>query len=859
MRSYLNVSGTDDAIQRGYILITSILLIGYTAQGASIKLILPGEEGSPSSNPGTHEASPSLSAAIAEATSSLVGESSNVHRRDLALEHPTLSEGGYAALRAATAFFLIAKAIRIALLIFYAISLPRFRAAHLLQAFFTLLPCLVFFRMFFVDSVVGAMGVFILGVFLDILGKYVAGILVHSGSTRKRHQFFIPALEIGHVIDKTAAFFVLVAGEILIAVSYIAEEESEIGAHGEFWRSALGVVIAFLLCWIYFDADSCKVFVHAIRRHWFSSITWTQLHLPLCAGLVIAAAAAHKMILKSKVDQGLRWYFAGGMTAIMVCLGIMGFLHKSLDKPGSGLIPRWIRLSLRIVLGGFFVTFPLYSNESSVMELGVYAAGLGALVCVETVGKIGTVGNLVERSVRMNGDDGGGGTAYLGVDSTSESLLPSLGGYHDEAMKAPVFNVASSKNQLSPQDNQVDHINASFSPTCPSRLPVEILQHVVAFVRDRNDLRRLALTSKAFKSPAELGIYRDIRISTSRKGNSETPIFATYESLVTLFESLKTPRIGKYVASFKMELNYSMICSVCYNRLHSLPEPTARCVCGALEVKLGYAITQLPNLQKLSLHCHLGQQPEAGRTHVGWLASLQSRTLQVLDLACYCSLWEPSDLLLLQVSCWSKLKAIQLNLWTIISSSEEESGSRLPKGVRLPPTIDTVAWSHSHVTILANDLQSWIIANRPMKNVAFTNRNFPCSATGNTLTSALMNTGSQLELLYALNIHLWLPTQEPTPYLHLVSVGSIPVEGSTSKSAILQITGTLSFLKRLRTIEFAFEPGRLLERDIFTNWNQNGLLTKLKMQHPSLMRVYLVGRSYAFSSHTPAFLYEKSE
>jgi hypothetical protein len=28
---------------------------------------------------------------------------------------------------------------------------------------------------------------------------------------------------------------------------------------------------------LYFDADSCRVFCHALRRHWFSSITWTQV------------------------------------------------------------------------------------------------------------------------------------------------------------------------------------------------------------------------------------------------------------------------------------------------------------------------------------------------------------------------------------------------------------------------------------------------------------------------------------------------------------------------------------------------------------------------------------------------------
>ncbi|PVF91698.1 hypothetical protein CPB86DRAFT_718994 [Serendipita vermifera] len=371
MRSYLNVSGTDDVTQRIYILISSFLLIGYTAQGASVELMVA--EGK---DP--------------EATT--LGDSSS--HETIGLDNAAISEEGYVALRSAIGFFLVAKALRIAILLVYAWALPRFRIAHLVQIFFTIIPCLFFFRLFFVSSVVDAMAVFALGVVLDIVGKYLAGIVVHMGVNRKnKHKYFIPALEIGHVIEKTAAFFVLVTGEILIAVAYIAKDKTEIGPHGEYWRSCLGVSIAFFLCWLYFDADSSKVFVHAIRRHWFSSITWTQLHLPLCASLVIAAAAMHKMILYNSVDQALRWYFAIGMSVLLFCLGLMGFLHRSLDKPGSSIIPRWVRLGLRMVLSVFFAAFPLFSNDSSVLELGVYAAGLAALVLVETVGKIGSVGH----------------------------------------------------------------------------------------------------------------------------------------------------------------------------------------------------------------------------------------------------------------------------------------------------------------------------------------------------------------------------------------------------------------------------------------------------------------------------------
>lgn len=226
-------SGTDDIIQRGYILLSSLLLVGYAAQGASIHV----------------EAS--------ELQTSL--PSRDIH-------HVAISGEGYEALRAATGFLLTAKGLRLLLLGTYAWALPRFRIAHLVQAFFTLLPCLVFLRLFFVSEVVDVVGTLACGIMLEVLGKYIAGLVVHLGVTEKnKHRHFVPALEIGHVIEKTAAFFVLVSGEILIAVAYVVHKQDEIGPHGEYLRSCLGITLVFLLCWTYFDADSCKVFVHAIR------------------------------------------------------------------------------------------------------------------------------------------------------------------------------------------------------------------------------------------------------------------------------------------------------------------------------------------------------------------------------------------------------------------------------------------------------------------------------------------------------------------------------------------------------------------------------------------------------------------
>ena len=54
----------------------------------------------------------------------------------------------------------------------------------------------------------------------------------------------MPALEIRHVIERETGSYVLVAGEVLISVTYIATE-SEIGIRYEWVRCSMGVILDF--------------------------------------------------------------------------------------------------------------------------------------------------------------------------------------------------------------------------------------------------------------------------------------------------------------------------------------------------------------------------------------------------------------------------------------------------------------------------------------------------------------------------------------------------------------------------------------------------------------------------------------
>ena len=60
------------------------------------------------------------------------------------------------------------------------------------------------------------MVVFTVGVVLEIVGKHLAALAISWIKARNPKIVFIPAQEIGHAIEKTAAFFVVVCGEIML-------------------------------------------------------------------------------------------------------------------------------------------------------------------------------------------------------------------------------------------------------------------------------------------------------------------------------------------------------------------------------------------------------------------------------------------------------------------------------------------------------------------------------------------------------------------------------------------------------------------------------------------------------------------
>jgi hypothetical protein len=256
---------------------------------------------------------------------------------------------------------------------------------------------------------------------------YFLGASLHLRAARGVH---IPAINVEHVIERTLQFAVIFFGEAVIASIYRAYDGQYgpqrwvlVTVHGrrielicwhfssEYGRSALSVMILFGLVrrspvnkglsasanchlnkiWLFFDQDSSRTFLHALRRHWFTKTSYTQLHFPLTAGLTLLSGSLKVLISREEATRGILWYFSGGIATCLLSIALLGMCHRSLDDHRSGILPRSIRISLRVLAAVFIAVTPLFGLDNVLVHMGLICGVLAILVTLETLGKLGAM------------------------------------------------------------------------------------------------------------------------------------------------------------------------------------------------------------------------------------------------------------------------------------------------------------------------------------------------------------------------------------------------------------------------------------------------------------------------------------
>ena len=190
----------------------------------------------------------------------------------------------------------------------------------------------------------------------------------------------------------------LVFGSAVLSILFQFSSSEPTPLNAFFGKAVLGLLTAYAFNWLYFDIDSAesRIHVHAIRRHRISALAWTSLHIPFIMGFILAAAALADIVLahdaggaeswkmlgeefvarsEEHLDQGLRWYFCGGIGVALASMGAISFTHVHKTVEGTRLKKR-PRLVVRAIVSVIIICLPLAKERLSSLDLVGTTAGL---------------------------------------------------------------------------------------------------------------------------------------------------------------------------------------------------------------------------------------------------------------------------------------------------------------------------------------------------------------------------------------------------------------------------------------------------------------------------------------------------
>ncbi|KAL1408821.1 hypothetical protein Q8F55_005635 [Vanrija albida] len=416
---YSNVSGTDDLLHRLWVLVGMGCLLGYSANATAIEI--------------------------------------HPSRSELAFDH--------SAMQAAVAFWLVVKATRVVVLWWYAYRLPAFRIYHILHGVGVLLPMLVYLPLIWVTSRPAQIALATVAIIVDLVRLDSVALIIWGRLNQYRRfrreraagadpqrgaaggsigrvdlpSMKFPAINIEHSIERSGAFVVIVLGELVMNMLYVATPASTgeggghtnttstsegategghvarsifnlvaqaaagettastVGLSPKYGKAVLGLMVAWALNFLYtIPSEELNKYTHALRRSWVTGLLFSFLHWPLCAALVLASAAASKFVLHDEelnneealaLLPGLRWYWGCGLGFALIITASLDLLHGAMHHWRATRIPRAVRFGFAVLGGLVLILVPLAGDRLNILStMGISVGVVWAVVAFQAVG-----------------------------------------------------------------------------------------------------------------------------------------------------------------------------------------------------------------------------------------------------------------------------------------------------------------------------------------------------------------------------------------------------------------------------------------------------------------------------------------
>ncbi|CAX45139.1 conserved hypothetical protein [Candida dubliniensis CD36] len=300
----------------------------------------------------------------------------------------------------------------------YSFFIPEHRAQSRLYSAMVLVTSLCWIAVIFVPTRV-KIGLAFAFLFLE---QVCFSIAYHPWTKKMMNLTTSTALNIEHEVERFSVFVTIAIGEFLYKV--VAPGDLGIGFSAKFARGIFLLANAYILFWIYQYGSTSNKAIHPLRNSGWTAIMWIYSHVPLIAALVLAAdaggdlasldntsTAKHHLIpehnksviffgkegVLSEVGGGggggeeeeknmyaLSFFYTGGISVSLVCMFILGLVEVSRDPPNLFILPKNLRIALRLPIAIIIVLLSLAELNTTLL-MGLVTMLLGILLIYESV------------------------------------------------------------------------------------------------------------------------------------------------------------------------------------------------------------------------------------------------------------------------------------------------------------------------------------------------------------------------------------------------------------------------------------------------------------------------------------------
>lgn len=266
-----------------------------------------------------------------------------------------------------------------------------------------------------------------LAIALFVIEQITFALCFHPWLKRKLKLTTSTALNIEHEVERFGTFVTIAIGEFLYKI--LAQHDLGSKFQDHLWRGIFLLIIAYIMFWLYNYGSTAKKATHALRHSGFRAVSWIYLHLPLIAGIVLAADAGGDLCkigehefghsAEKRLEHGyeggstsesgtsesssaesgsesgesgeeeepiqaIKFFFTGGLFVALVALHLIGLLDDPKDPKGLHLVNRFWRIVFRIPIGVIVLVLP-FADITITAMMGIITILLAVLLVYESV------------------------------------------------------------------------------------------------------------------------------------------------------------------------------------------------------------------------------------------------------------------------------------------------------------------------------------------------------------------------------------------------------------------------------------------------------------------------------------------